>query len=68
MLLRQVLGDGVQTEYLADCLMAPLGAEPYLHQRDARGMSLDEIRAGWHTLADAVIATAQPSSSSATDR
>ncbi|HEU4976065.1 MAG TPA: TetR/AcrR family transcriptional regulator [Baekduia sp.] len=55
-LLRELLGDGVRTEYLADALMAPLGAEPFLHQRTVLEMSLDEIRDGWHALVDAVCA------------
>ena len=55
LLLRQSLGDLPTTEYLADCLMGPLGAEPYLHQHLARGMSHDEICSGWHALADAVL-------------
>ena len=57
MLLREILGEGVRTEYLVDCLLAPLSAEPFLYQREARGMSLDEMIDGWHTLADAVVAT-----------
>jgi AcrR family transcriptional regulator len=55
-LLRELLGAGPRTEYLADALMAPLSAEPLLHQRTVQGMSLDEIRDGWHALADAVCA------------
>ncbi|QEC50629.1 TetR/AcrR family transcriptional regulator [Baekduia soli] len=55
MLLGQILGPGPQTEYLTDCLLAPLGAEPFLYQRDVRGMTLDEMRAGWCRLADAIV-------------
>jgi AcrR family transcriptional regulator len=55
LLLREIRGDGPETEYLADCLMAPLGAEPFLYQREARGMSLEEMRAGWCALADAIV-------------
>jgi AcrR family transcriptional regulator len=58
LLLHQILGDGPQTDYYADCLMALLGAEPFLHQREQRGMSVDEIKAGWHALVDAVLAAA----------
>ena len=38
-------------------LLGPLAAEPFLYQRDVRGMSLDEICAGWHALCDAVLAS-----------
>jgi AcrR family transcriptional regulator len=57
-LLRQIRGDDPQTEYLIDCLLAPLGAEPFLYQRESRGMTLDDMKAGWCVLADAVIKTA----------
>jgi AcrR family transcriptional regulator len=56
LLLRQALGDEPHTEYLVDALLGPLGAEPFSYQRDVRGMSVDEIRAGWHALVDAVLA------------
>jgi AcrR family transcriptional regulator len=55
MLLRQALGDGVRTEYLADVLMAPLAADFVLYQRRARELALDDLREGWHALADAVV-------------
>jgi AcrR family transcriptional regulator len=58
LLLRQIRGDDPQTEYLIDCLMAPLGAEPFLYQRETRGMSLDDMKHGWCVLADAIVATA----------
>ena len=54
-LLHQILGDAAHVDYLADCLLGPLGAEPFLFQRDGRGMSTDEIKAGWHALVDAVL-------------
>ena len=54
-LLRQILGDSPTTDYLADCIIAPLGAEPFLHQRLRRGLAVDEIRDGWHALVDAVL-------------
>jgi AcrR family transcriptional regulator len=57
-LLRQIRGDDPQTDYLVDCLLAPLGAEPFLYQREARGMSLEDMKHGWCVLADAVIRTA----------
>ena len=56
-LLRQILGDGPETEYFADCLLSMLAAEPFLYQRQARGLALEDLRAGWHALADAIAAT-----------
>lgn len=38
--------------YLADVLLAPLAANLYLHQRDARGMDVDRIRAGFDEFLD----------------
>ena len=58
LLLHELLGDDPRTDYLIDSLLAPLGAEPFLYQREVRGMSLEEMTAGWCTLADAVVATA----------
>jgi AcrR family transcriptional regulator len=55
LLLRQAIGDAPTTEYLTDALLVPLGAEPFLFQRDVRGLTLDEICAGWHALVDAVL-------------
>jgi AcrR family transcriptional regulator len=54
-LLREIRPDDPTTVYLASSLIAPLGGEPFLHQRKRLGMSLDEIRAGWHALVEAVI-------------
>lgn len=67
-LLRELLGDSPRTDFFADSLMGPLSAEPFLYARHLREFSLDELREGWHALADAILATAQPSSSSATER
>jgi AcrR family transcriptional regulator len=70
-LLRQLIGDGARTEYLADCLMGPLTAEPFLLQRVVRELSLDDLRGGWHALVDAALSgrgAAQPSRSRATAR
>ena len=55
LLLRQALGDVPNVEYFVDALLGPLAADPFLYQRNVRGMSLDEIRAGWHALVDAVL-------------
>jgi AcrR family transcriptional regulator len=58
LLLRQALGDTEHHEYLVDALLGPLSAQPFLYHRDLRGMSLQEICAGWHALCDALLATA----------
>jgi AcrR family transcriptional regulator len=58
LLLRQACGEGGNHDYFVDALLGPLSAEPFLYQRDLRGMSLDEICAGWHGLCDAVLAGA----------
>jgi AcrR family transcriptional regulator len=57
LLLREALGDTPHLEYFVDALLGPLSAELILYQRDLRGMSLDEICAGWHALCDAVLAS-----------
>jgi AcrR family transcriptional regulator len=57
-LLRQILGEGPHTEYFADCLLSMLAAEPFLYQRRSRGLTLEDLRSGWHALADAIVATA----------
>jgi AcrR family transcriptional regulator len=58
LLLREIRGEGPQTEYLVDALIAPLGAEPFLYQRDTLGMTLEEMRTGWCKLADAIVGSA----------
>jgi AcrR family transcriptional regulator len=60
LLLRQACGDtpSPNHEYLVDALLGPLAAEPFLYQRDLRGMSVDEICTGWHALCDAILAGA----------
>jgi AcrR family transcriptional regulator len=56
-LLREIMGEGTTTEYLVDCLLAPLGAEPFLYQREMLGMSLKEMIVGWLALANGVLST-----------
>ena len=56
LLLREASGAEAINPYMVDALLAPLGAEPFLYQRDVRGMSVDEICAGWHALCDCVLA------------
>jgi AcrR family transcriptional regulator len=55
LLLREACGTGEVDPYMVDALLAPLAAEPFLYQRDVRGMSVDEIVAGWHALCDCVL-------------
>jgi AcrR family transcriptional regulator len=57
-LLREALGPVSQVEYLAEALLASLNPTIVLHQLRERGLSLDEVRAGWCMLADAVLASA----------
>lgn len=57
LLLREILGEGARTDYLAACLLAPLAADTFLYQREVQGMSLEEMIEGWCVLADAVIGT-----------
>jgi AcrR family transcriptional regulator len=56
LLLRQACGSDETNPYMVDALLAPLAAEPFLYQRDVRGMSVDDICAGWHALCDCVLA------------
>jgi AcrR family transcriptional regulator len=55
-LLREILGDGVRTDYLIDSLLAPLAADAFLYQRDVRGMSIEQMTDGWTALATAIAA------------
>jgi AcrR family transcriptional regulator len=57
-LLREALGDVAQVDYLADALLASLSPMMVLHQLRERGLSLEEVRTGWCTLADAVLESA----------
>jgi AcrR family transcriptional regulator len=59
-LLREALGaEAEHHDYLVDALLGPLSAEPFLYQRDLRGMSVHDICDGWHALCDAVLASAE---------
>ncbi|HTU77188.1 MAG TPA: helix-turn-helix domain-containing protein [Solirubrobacteraceae bacterium] len=53
-LLLRELDPGCDAELLADSLLAALGAELHVYLRDARGMSLARIKAGWRQLVDGV--------------
>ena len=59
LLLRESCGTDEATRVHGGRAAGPLAAEPFLYQRDLRGMSLDEIVAGWHGLCDAVLAGAR---------
>ena len=54
LLLQELLGESTRTDYLVDALLAPLGVDAFLFEREARGLSIDEITDGWCALADAV--------------
>jgi AcrR family transcriptional regulator len=58
LLLHELLGEERPTEYLVDALLAPLGAELFLYQREVRGISVEEMIEGWCALADAVVSSA----------
>jgi AcrR family transcriptional regulator len=58
-LLREILGEGTQTEYLVDALLAPLAPEPFLYQREILGMSLEDLTDGWQSLAEAAVEKAR---------
>jgi AcrR family transcriptional regulator len=57
-LLRELLGEDADTDYIVDALLAALSTEAFLFQREVRGMSVEEITDGWCSLADAVVAAA----------
>jgi AcrR family transcriptional regulator len=46
---------GLDADYAADALLGPLAAEVVLHQRRARGMSLERIKDGWQQLVGVVL-------------
>lgn len=57
LLLRDAVGSHPQADYLADVLLVcVLGPQILVQQR--KGMTLEELRAGWHTLVDAILAAA----------
>ena len=58
-LLREALGQHPQGDYLGDALLVCLTGPHVLVQQD-KGMTLDELRAGWHALVDAVLAAGAP--------
>lgn len=52
---RTAVGDGAETDYLADVLLAPLAADVFIYQREARGMSVSELTDSWTALATALV-------------
>jgi AcrR family transcriptional regulator len=58
LLLREMIGEGTRTDYVVDALLAPLGADAFLHEREGRGMSVQEMTESWCALATAVISSA----------
>jgi AcrR family transcriptional regulator len=54
LLLREILGPGTRTDYLVDGLLAPLGADVFLYQREVREMSLEEMIDGWCAMVTAI--------------
>jgi len=57
-LLRDILGDDARTDYFVDVLLAALAPDLFLYQREVRGLSLEDLIAGWQALADGVVAAA----------
>ena len=58
LLLREILGEGTRTDYRVDALLAPLWADAFLHQREGRGMSVQEMIESWCALATAIVSGA----------
>ena len=56
LMLIRAAGRDADAEYLADVLLASLGAELVMHQLRGRGLALDELRSGWESLARCVLA------------
>jgi hypothetical protein len=49
-LLREAAPPGLDTDFTADALLAPLRADVVLHLRRERGMELERIHAAWAAL------------------
>jgi AcrR family transcriptional regulator len=50
MLLLREADPGCDAEVLADALLAALGADLFVYQREIQGMSLERLKAGWRAL------------------
>ncbi|WP_372790973.1 TetR/AcrR family transcriptional regulator [Paraconexibacter sp.] len=55
-LLLRAANPRLDAEYHADALLTPLSAQLVLHQRDARGMDLERLAAGWQAQARGLLA------------
>jgi AcrR family transcriptional regulator len=53
-LIREAAPDA-DADYLADALLAPLGADLHLYLRHGRGLDLERVAAGWERLARACV-------------
>ena len=53
-LLREALGDHPQRDYFGDVLLVSVTG-PHVRVQQRKGMSLDDLRAGWHALVDALL-------------
>jgi len=60
LLLREALPADAPVDYLADTVMSVLRGDHVLRQRQMLGMSLDELRRGWHTLVAAMLGESTP--------
>jgi len=58
--LVRVAGVGLETEALADSLLAPLAPELYRYQRETRGLSQAEVARGLDLLATRVLSATAP--------
>jgi AcrR family transcriptional regulator len=59
LLLREA-DPGCDAEVLADTLLAALGADLFIHQREVRGMSLARLKEGWRELVARTVPAAEP--------
>jgi AcrR family transcriptional regulator len=58
----------LDAEYVAEALLAQLGAEVVLHQIRGRGLALSRLAAGWETMARRVLGVAPPDGDWGPDR
>ena len=56
MLIREA-NPGLDAEYTAEALLAPLGAEIVTYQLNARGMTIERIAEGWEAIARRLVLT-----------
>jgi AcrR family transcriptional regulator len=62
-LLLDELDPSCDAEFLAESLLATLGADFFLYMRDVRGMPLARLKAGWETLVRGTVSGAASASS-----